>query len=436
MAKKVKEKKTPKQKAKKAGKVLLIILLVFAIIAGIFAVINVVSTKGERSFISKSIKEVSYDSQLVPKLDEDGNYAFTCDRDFKILQLTDVHIGSGFMSTKNDTMALNAVSAMITAEKPDFVIVTGDVAYPVPFQAGTFNNKSGAVTFASLMEKLGVYWCMVYGNHDTEIYSYHNREAISKQVYGNKEKYPHCLFQTGPEDVDGFGNYVVKVKNSQGVVTQSLFMIDSHAYTDGDYLGIMWKYDAIHKNQVEWYKNTVKKITDENGGVQPKSLAFFHIPLAEMGTAFSEFRDAGYKSSQNVKYYYGKVAEVDEVICASKYNNGMFEAFSQNGTQGIFFGHDHLNNLSIDYKGVRMTYGYSIDYLAYSGIFKYGLQRGCTVITVKPDGSFDNKGENYYQDKYKAVNPKEKVNLKKEMSEDNESAGAVFEFQKDNNSTD
>ena len=35
-------------------------------------------------------------------------------------------------------MALNAVAAMVTAEKPDLVIVTGDIAYPVPFQAGTF----------------------------------------------------------------------------------------------------------------------------------------------------------------------------------------------------------------------------------------------------------------------------------------------------------
>lgn len=433
--KKEKVKKTPKQKAKKAGKVLLIILIIIAVIAAVFAVINTVSVKGERSFISDSVKEVNYDSQLKPVLEEDGCYTFTCDRDFKVLQLTDVHIGSGFMSTKNDAMALNAVTAMITAEKPDLVIVTGDVAYPVPFQSGTFNNKNGAVTFASLMEKLGVYWCMVYGNHDTEIYSYFNRSAISNQVYCNKEKYPHCLFQTGPAEVDGFGNYVVKVKNSKGEVTQCFFMLDSHAYTDGDYLGIMWKYDAIHKNQVQWYVNTVKEITKNNGGVQPKSLAFFHIPLAEMGDAFAEYRDAGYKDSANVKYKYGKVAEADEVICASNYNNGMFDAFAQNGTQGIFFGHDHLNNLSVNYKGVQMTYGYSIDYLAYSGINKYGLQRGCTVITVKPDGSFDNRGENYYQDKYKAINPKEKVELKKEMSEDNESAGAVFEFQKDNNST-
>ena len=52
----------------------------------------------------------------------------------KVIQLSDVHLG-GWMSINKDRMSLNAVAAMITAEKPDFVIVTGDIAYPVPFHA-------------------------------------------------------------------------------------------------------------------------------------------------------------------------------------------------------------------------------------------------------------------------------------------------------------
>lgn len=48
----------------------------------------------------------------------------------------------------------------------------------------------------------------------------------------------------------------------------------------------------------------------------------------------------------------------------------------------------------------RVPYGYSIDYLAYADIEDFGLQRGCSIITIKPDGSFDSHIENYYQDKY------------------------------------
>ena len=70
------------------------------------------------------------------------------------------------------------------------------------------------------------------------------------------------------------------------------------------------------------------------------------------------------------------------------------------GKHGVFCGHDHVNNFSIDYKGIRLTYGLSVDYLAYLRISSLGSQRGCTMITVNPDGTFNCTQENYYQDKY------------------------------------
>lgn len=44
-------------------------------------------------------------------------------------------------------------------------------------------------------------------------------------------------------------------------------------------------------------------------------------------------------------------------------------------------------------------------------IYNRGTQRGCTVITVKPDGTFDYKAESYYQDKYKSLYEKEPVTM-------------------------
>jgi len=414
--KKEKVKKTPKQKFFTFLKVLLIIVLIIAIIAGVIAILNTTSVKANQKFVDDMIEPVKYEEQLEPALDDNGRYTFTCDREFKVLQITDVHIGGGVLSSDNDNMALNAVAAMITAEKPDLVIVTGDVAYPVPYSSLSFNNKMSAKLFANMMEKLGVYWCLAFGNHDTEIYSYFDRKEISA-MYQDKKAFPHCLLQSGPDDVDGEGNYVINVKNSDGAITQSLFVFDSHSYTDGDYFGIKWKYDCIHEKQVEWYKNTVAELTKENGGTQPKSLAFFHIPPQEMRDAFEEYTKAGNKDTENVKFKYGKIAEGGQIICCSDYNYGIFDAFAANGTQGVFFGHDHLNNMSLNYKGVQLTYGMSIDYLAYSGINKFGLQRGCTAITLFPDGTFDNIQENYYQDKYVSVKEKEAVDLENEMSD-------------------
>lgn len=406
---KEKTKRTPKQKLRLALKIILVIILIIGIISGICAIVTLIGIKSNKNFISDSISAVEYKNQLVPELDNNGNYTFVTDNELKVMQLTDVHIGGGFMSIRKDNMAINAVASMISEEKPDLVIVTGDIAYPVPFQAGTFNNKTGAELFAQLMEQLGVYWAPAFGNHDTEAYSYYSREDIAK-LYSNKEKYPHCLFQSGDENIDGVGNYVINVKKTDGTISQNLYLFDSHSYTDNDYFGIMWKYDCIKESQIQWYKEQVALFTEENNGVTPKSLAFFHIPPMEMRDAYYEYRDNGFENTENVTYNYGKIGETQDTVFCSEKNEGLFDAFlSENSTQGVFFGHDHINNMSLNYKGIDLTYGYSVDYLAYVGIYKYGAQRGCTVITINPDGSYESKLENYYQDKYSCVNDKEEV---------------------------
>jgi 3',5'-cyclic AMP phosphodiesterase CpdA len=401
--------KKPKKAKKIIGKILLALLIIIVAVAGLTAVANIICIKSNSNFI-KTIATVEYDSQLAPTIADDGYYTFVTDDNFKVMQLTDVHIGGGYLSVKKDSMAINAVAAMISEEKPDLVIVTGDIAYPVPFQAGTLNNKQSAKLFAQLMEQLGVYWAPAFGNHDTEAYSYYSREAIG-ELYESGD-YPHCLFQAGDESVDGVGNYVVNVKNTAGEITQSLFMLDSHSYVDNDYFGIMWKYDCVHQNQVDWYKAQVSALTEENNGTTPKSLAFFHIPPIEMRNAYYEYRDNDFNDTDDVQYIYGKAGEVDNVVYSSEYNYGLFDAFKELGsTQGAFFGHDHVNNMSLNYQGIKLTYGYSIDYLAYSGISKYGTQRGCTIIDIAPDGTFDNHLENYYQDKYKSTKQKESVTM-------------------------
>ncbi len=410
MSKKDKVKKTPKQKFKVFLKVLLIIILILAVLSGIMACVSVVGNKSNGNFIS-TLETVSYENQLEPVKDDKGFYTFTTDNNFKVVQLTDVHIGGGFMSTQKDSMAINAVAAMLSAEKPDLVVVTGDIAYPVPFQAGTFNNKSSASLFADLMEKLGVYWVPVFGNHDTEAYSYFSRKQISD--FYSQDKYAHCLFQAGSEDVDGYGNQIINIKNSKGEITQSLVMLDSHSYVDGDYLGIMWKYDTIHENQVKWYEDTLNELKADNNNIMPKSLAFFHIAIPEYKEAWDEYKANNFADTDNVKYVYGTAAEKEYSVYTSEHNYGFFDKVQELGsTQGMFCGHDHLNNFSINYKGVRLSYGYSIDYLAYTGIMKFGLQRGCTVIDIASDGSFNSHLENYYQDKYAAAKEKEKAELK------------------------
>lgn len=385
-----------KSKGKKALKVIGSVLAVIVLLVAVAAAVSAVGNKANYT-LSRSFAKVEYDTQLVPEKDKDGDWCFTTDKDFKVLQLTDVHLGGGFMSLSKDSSALNAVATIVTTEKPDLVIVTGDVAYPVPFQAGTFNNKVGARMFAQLMDTLGVYWTLGFGNHDTEAYSYFNRAAISE--FYETSGYRYCLFRSGPDNVDGYGNQVIKILDSKGNITQALFVFDSHSYTDGDYFGIQWKYDNIHPNQVEWYKNRVNNLTKENGGKLVKSLAFFHIPLVEFEDAWNEFKENGYQDTGDVKYKFGMIGETGKAIYCGIGEDELFETMLELGsTKAIFCGHDHFNNTTVNYKGIDLSYGYSIDYLAYIGINKKGSQRGATVIDLAPDGSYEINKYNLYSD--------------------------------------
>ena len=401
------------------GKIFLkIIGIIVSVVVLFCAVTSLITVVGRNSNMKKieSFEQVKIENQLVPVEDENGYWTFTTDRDFKVLQLTDIHIGAGWLCHGKDLKAINAVAAMVTAEKPDLVIITGDIAYPIPFQAGTNDNLAAAKLFAGLMEKLGVYWTIAFGNHDTEIYSKYNREEIA-QFYENSG-FRYCLFKSGPEDVDGYCNNIINIKNSKGEITQSIFTFDSHSYTEHDIFGIGWKYDNIHENQVEWYRDCVKKLTDYNKSVSdmknpvPSSTAFFHIPLKEYQDAWYEYLNNDFKDTENVELIHGVAGEGGIIVYPGDGEDALFETMLELGsTKGIFCGHDHENNFSLDYKGIQLSYGMSVDYLAYIGISRRGAQRGCKVITYSPDGSFTSQNENYYQDKYISQFQKETVNM-------------------------
>ena len=393
-----------KENTKKSSKVPLIIISAVLAIAVIITGLNLLTVQ---NLLEKgsTYKKVQFENQLIPEKDENGNWYFTTDGDFKVMHITDVHIGGGFLSKGYDEKALNAVALMVTKEKPDLVIVTGDVAFPVPYTAGTFNNYSGIKAFGNLMETLGVYWDVTFGNHDSEAYSYFDREDIAA-LYGSGE-FEHCLFQAGPKDVDGYGNHTIEVKNSDGIITQAMILIDSQAYIKDNIIeSIKGTYDNIHSNQVEWYEDEINRMNSENRNIDEKAEtvathAFFHIPLVEMDDAWNEFKENGYKDTDNFEYVEGLIGETGRQVCCGFGEDALFEKMLElKSTKAIHNGHDHVNSTTFKYKGITFSYGYSIDYFAYSGIDKLGSQRGNTMITLKPDGTFNIDKYNLYSDRY------------------------------------
>ena len=414
--KRVKKVLTPEQKRKIYIRTGIIVACVIVVIAVLCATVFGIGEVGRKANLEMITTLEYVGSELTPTFDEENErWTFVTDEEFKVLQLTDIHIGAGGFSVQKDNWALNAVAKLIQTVKPDLVVVTGDIAYPVPFQAGTLNNKKEAELFATLMEQLGVYWVPCFGNHDTESYSLYDREDIYN-FYTEDERWEHCLLYTA-DDVDGYSNNIINVKNSKGIITQTLVMIDSHSYPDDGTIvsGLSGYYDNIHDNQIEWYVDEITELNNENKAVfatldeaskaeylatlgvdeatfmnssMIKSSMFFHIPLKEYKDAWVEYLGNGKKNTDRVEYVMGVENEGGDLVYCGHGEDEMFETICKLGsTQGIFCGHDHFNNFSIKYDGVSLTYGMSIDYLAYIGIAKKTEQRGGTIITYGQDGS-------------------------------------------------
>lgn len=302
--------------------------------------------------------------------------------DFKILQLTDVHIGGSLLSYQKDLRALQTVYELIERTRPDFIIVTGDFVFPLGIESFSFNNYTPMMQFCSFMRNIGIPWAMTYGNHDTEFVASHSEEELNS-LFGkfDYERTGTLMYADVQPDISGRANQMILLKNSDDSVNQVLYLIDSNSYTGK---GIN-DYDNIHEDQVKWYADTLNSLCEKEGRIVP-SLIFTHIPLKEYKTAYDLYKN----NNSSVKYYYGEIGEKNETICCSDYSSDLFKRAVEIGsTKGVFCGHDHYNNISMEYKGIRLTYGMSIDYLAMPGIKNDTKQRGATTIIVYEDGSFD-----------------------------------------------
>lgn len=396
-----------------------IILIVISSIVALFALIALVNfffNLALRSYI-KTFSPVKYDyEQIAPEeINYDGKTykTFTTDRDFKVMQITDVHLGGGFMSFNKDKKAINCVITMIQNEKPDLVVFTGDNVFPIPYIAGTINNKMIMKTFIAMAEQTGVYYTTLFGNHDTEAFSYYNRKSMSKMFVDPKLKYSVYERQ---EDVSGESNSIILVRNKAHKITKTLLMIDSNDYIDQSLKSTMnWLYDTIHEDQIKWAKDNIEHIKSLPEGVDTKVLAFMHIPVSEYHIAFEELRNNNFEDTANTHYVTGVNDELDDETPSGRVWYGGCSNWKDKSEiesldlffetllpylDGIFCGHDHVNNLRCTYKGVYLSYGYSVDYLAYSNIDKVGMQRGNTVITIKNNGTWSEVHNNYYTSNY------------------------------------
>ena len=299
-------------------------------------------------------------------------------RDFKILQLTDLHLGFGFLSKRKDRLALDCVRKLIEKTKPDMMVLTGDSIFPFLPKSGTLNNRKQAKKLMAFLDGFEIPYTLVFGNHDCEIGSTCNKEELAELYKQGK----YCIFAEGREDLSGVGNFFIELTDDSGNVLLPLIMLDSNMYGEGGWF--YGGFDCIRDDQVNWCMERLNELKQKDPDL--KAMAFFHMPPREFKEAYEKMK----LGDRSVIYQHGSIAEKDEYFGISKRKGTFFDRAVENGViKWMFCGHDHLNTLSLVYKGIQMTYGMSIDCLGYKGIEKSYIQRGGTLISRKANGSVD-----------------------------------------------
>lgn len=297
--------------------------------------------------------------------------------EFRILQLTDIHLGGSLTTVYSDRKALDACYAVIRKAEPDLIVITGDIAYPIPLQSFTLNNKTPLFQLRTFMNNIGIPWVIVYGNHDTETEATESAEEISRSYAEYARQNPSLLYADRQPDIYGRYNQYIQIRNQDGSLNRILFLMDSNDYVvteDG-----FRAYDSVHENQIQWYGDTIRKISGEEGRCVP-SFVFMHIPLP----AFAQAKEALENGTGEAEYQFGVNAE--KVSCSAD-DHGFFRSMvEEKSTEAVFVGHDHVNNMGIKYHGIDLVYSKSIDYIAYPGIAGKSQQRGGTLIRVFYDG--------------------------------------------------
>ncbi|MDR2948157.1 MAG: metallophosphoesterase family protein [Prevotella sp.] len=274
---------------------------------------------------------------------------FNTEGKFKIIQFTDIHYQK---ENTESAVAIKLINEVLDAEKPDFVVFTGDVIYAKPVKEG-LNDVFNPVIDRKIP------WAYVFGNHD------HEQGMTLQEIMDFVVEKPYCLAQAGDKSLKGIGNYILEVKGLDDKIKSVLYFFDSGAYTPIKGLGT---YDWLAFNQIEWYKRESTAYTKENEGNPLPALAFFHIPLAEYPLMKAEKYDE-------------LIGSKDEKECNGKLNTGMFAAMREAGdVMGTFVGHDHDNDYIGEYYGIYLAYGrFSGGNTEYNNLGK----NGCRVIELE-----------------------------------------------------
>ncbi len=171
---------------------------------------------------------------------------------FKIVQFTDTHFYKGGKSSQE---VLDNIKAVMDAEKPDLVILTGDIV------TGRPTLKSWEI-LTELLISFQVPYAVTFGNHEDEAQM--TREELL--TYLSDRPYS-IISDEGDNQVAGIGNYVLPLYNQDGIAEKLLYCMDSRSYSLAKDFGVEG-YGWFDHSQIRWFAETNERWLAKNQDVQ------------------------------------------------------------------------------------------------------------------------------------------------------------------------
>ena len=327
------------------------------------------------------------------KKDESYSYKIKSDC-FTIVNFTDTHIDELKDLDKNNLL-VKTIENCIAQNNPDIITLSGDICW---------GSKVVSLygSFCKFMDKFKIPYYFVFGNHDRE---HGSAEQIEKKI--NNSKYG--FIKKGDVNDDSFGNYVINITNNNGDPIHKVIMMDSRDYTspkpeDFTYVanpvtGVPYikyvdssdgvekeiygntPFDNIRDAQIDWYKNQVS-----NSSVESTLIA--HIPVIEYAMAIEKYVLAKASSDQDTLAELDPIGpcHIGEPVSSSVKNHGFFEVMKELGsTKNMICGHEHINDFSLKYEGIRLTYAVKTGSDCYWD--EQHNINGCTTIKIDATGA-------------------------------------------------
>ena len=298
---------------------------------------------------------------------------------FKILQINDTQ-DTDKMNKRTEDFIRKAVAQ----EKPDLVVIPGDVSNDIFLGANAKRVKQSLRNLAALLNELQVPFAYTPGNHDHD-----KDDMVSTQEQMEVfAEFEYNIWNKGSDP----GTYNIPIMSSDGSkMALNVYMIDSQNKT-----GLANGYTGPNPETVEWYKAKSDELKDQNGGTVVPSVVFQHVPVSEIyqcleQTDVKHANDAIF-SLNDYKWYLEKEDYmftdskrmlkndnyVGEAPCSEIENaaGNEYEAWKDKGDIiGAFFAHDHVNHFIMQTdRGIIMGYNGGTGFAAYGRADKRSMR--------------------------------------------------------------